>query len=106
MIHFSAEKIAYSCRKMHFPAEKCGFGGHMTGNRRKSQEGCRAQEARALANFHKKPGAEIWEGDERRRFQFLKCGDSLNGQNLFTELPFLSNSLPKPPFIEYLAVIQ
>ena len=36
-----------------------------------------------------KVGAEIWEGDERRRFQFIESGDSLNGRNLFTELPFL-----------------
>ena len=28
-------------------------------------------------------------GDESRRFQFLESGKSLNGQNLFTELPFL-----------------
>ena len=34
-------------------------------------------------------GAEIWEGDERRKVQFLESGDSLNGQNLFTALPFL-----------------
>ena len=32
---------------------------------------------------------EIWEGDERRKFQALESGDSLNGRNLFTELPFL-----------------
>ena len=32
-------------------------------------------------------GAEIWEGDERRRFRFIESGDSLNGRNLFTELP-------------------
>ena len=34
-------------------------------------------------------GAEIWEGDERRKFQCLESGDSLNGRNLFNELPFL-----------------
>ena len=33
--------------------------------------------------------AEIWAGDERRKFQALESGDSLNGRNLFTELPFL-----------------
>ena len=45
---------------MHFPAEKCTFlqknavfGGHMAGNRRKLQEGFRAQESRTLATFHK-----------------------------------------------------
>ena len=45
---------------MHFPEEKCGLlqkmqfsGGHMAGNRRKSQEVFRAQESRTLANFHK-----------------------------------------------------
>ena len=53
-------KNALSCRKMHFPAEKCtflqknaAFSGHMAGNRRKLQEGFRAQESRTLANFHK-----------------------------------------------------
>ena len=34
-------------------------------------------------------GAEIWEGDECRRFQFLESGNSLNGRNLFNELSFL-----------------
>ena len=46
---------------MHFPAaEECTFlqknavlGGQMAGNRRKLQEGFRAEESRALANFHK-----------------------------------------------------
>ena len=33
-------------------------------------------------------GAEICEGDEHRKFQFLESGDALNGQNLFSELPF------------------
>ena len=48
---------------MTFPEEKCtflqknaAFGGHIAGNRRKSQEGFRAQESRTLANFHKKFG--------------------------------------------------
>ena len=36
-----------------------------------------------------KIGAEICEGDEHRRFQFSQSGSSLNGRNLFTELPFL-----------------
>ena len=49
----SYRKNALSCRKMHFPSEKCTFGGgHMAGNRRKLQEGFRAQESRTLANFH------------------------------------------------------
>ena len=51
-------------------------------------------------------GAEIWEGDERRTFQLLEPGDSLNGRNLFTELPFLWNSLPMPSFTECLDPIQ
>ena len=50
-MHFPAEQ------KKHFPAEECTFlqkkGGHMAGNRRKLQEGFRAQESRALVNFHK-----------------------------------------------------
>ena len=40
---------------------------------------------------------EIWEGDERRR---LESGDSLNGLDLFSELPFLQSSLPQPSFTE------
>ena len=32
---------------------------------------------------------EIWEGDEHSKSQFSESGDSLNGQNLCTELPFL-----------------
>ena len=54
------QKNAFSCRKMHFPAEKrtflqknVVFGRHMAGNRRKLQEGFRAQESRTQANFHK-----------------------------------------------------
>ena len=34
-------------------------------------------------------GAEIWEGNERRRFQCIESGDSLTGRNLSTELPLL-----------------
>ena len=34
-------------------------------------------------------GPEIWEGDERRKFQSLESGDSLNGRKLFSEFPFL-----------------
>ena len=61
------QKNTFSSRKMHFPADnriflqkKCIFvqkhavlGGHIAGNRRKLQEGFRAQESRTLANFHK-----------------------------------------------------
>ena len=32
---------------------------------------------------------EIWGGDERRKFQFSESSGSLNGRNLFTELPSL-----------------
>ena len=69
-MHFPAEKCVFfqrdalSCRKMPFPAEECTFlqtnavfRGHMAGNRRKLQEGFRAQESRALANFDKKQTA-------------------------------------------------
>ena len=42
---------------MNLPARKYRFvEGHMAGNRRKLQEGFRAQETRALANFHKRFG--------------------------------------------------
>ena len=34
-------------------------------------------------------GVEVWEGDERRKLECLESGDSPNGRNLFTELPFL-----------------
>ena len=58
------QKHGFSSRKMHFPAEKCTFlqknalscrkmRAH-AGNRRKLQEGSRAQESRTLANFHKR----------------------------------------------------
>ena len=30
-------------------------------------------------------GVEIWGGDERRRFQCIESGNSLNGRNLFIE---------------------
>ena len=57
----SYRKNALSCRKMPFPAEKCAFlqkycgfrGATSQENRRKSQEGFRAQESRTLANFSK-----------------------------------------------------
>ena len=35
-----------------------------------------------LQSVTSKIGAEIWEGDERRRFQFLKSGDSLKTSSL------------------------
>ena len=46
------QKNALSCRKMRFSG-----GQHIAGNRRKSQEGFRAQESRTLANFHKTVGS-------------------------------------------------
>ena len=36
-------------------------------------------------------GAEIWEGDERRKIRFADSGGSLNGLNLFSEWPFFSD---------------
>ena len=56
--------------------------------------------------FFNEIGAEIWEGDECRKFQFLESGHSLKGQKLLIELPFLWNSLPTPSFIECLDPIQ
>ena len=77
------QENAFSCRKMHFPIEKVRaflhrkmrtflqknvvFGGHITGNRRKSQEGFRAQESRTLANFHKNFGALRPREDSKAR---------------------------------------
>ena len=63
MILSPPEQIAYiSCRRMHFPGDRCTFlqkhmvfRGGKARNRRKLQEGFRAQESRTLANFHKKP---------------------------------------------------
>ena len=61
LFFFFQPKNALSCRKMPFPAEKCTFlhrkmrfsGWRMAGNRRKLQEGFRAQESRALPNCRK-----------------------------------------------------
>ena len=60
--HIFLQKDALSCWKTPFPSEKCtflqknvAFGGHIAGNRKKSQDGFRAQESRTLANFYKKP---------------------------------------------------
>ena len=66
---------------MHFPAEKCGFVGCMGGNRRKLQEGFRAQESRPLANFHKKKLLHCLT------FSLLKKGGNL----LILFKPFSSN---------------
>ena len=64
---FPAEKCPF-LQKMPFPAEKCTFlqknavfGAHMAENRRKSQEGFRAREARALDNFQKNEFENILE---------------------------------------------
>ena len=60
--------MQFPYQKMHFPAEKCTFlqknavfRGHVAGNRRKLQEGFRAQESRTLANFHKNLRC-VWVG--------------------------------------------
>ena len=49
----SAQKWV-SCGAMHFP-RKNGFscGGHIAGNRKRSQEGFRAEKSRMLASIHK-----------------------------------------------------
>ena len=66
------KKNAFPTENMHFPAERClflqkirtflqknaVFGAHMAGNCRTLQEGFRARESRALANFHKKKKAQ------------------------------------------------
>ena len=58
-MHFPAEKCiflqrhALSCRKCTFLQNNAVFGGHVAGNRMKSQEDFRAQESRTLANFRK-----------------------------------------------------
>ena len=55
-MHFPVEKCSFlqknalSCRKMLF---FFGGGGHTAGNRRKLQEGFRAQESRTLTNLNK-----------------------------------------------------
>ena len=53
-------------------------------------------------------GAEIWEGDERRKFQFLESTDSLNHSMVgpLQRIAFLVDSLPMPSFTECLDPIQ
>ena len=55
---FLPKKNAFSCKKMRFSS-----GGHAAENRRKSQDGFRAQESRTLEsrldNFHKTLGARL-----------------------------------------------
>ena len=46
--------------------------------------------------------ADFREGDEDSNFQFSESGGSLNGPDLFTELPVLLKSLPNPSFTECL----
>ena len=38
-------------------------------------------------------GVEIWEGDGRRKTQCSQSSGSLDGPDLFTELPSLRNSM-------------
>ena len=56
--------------------------------------------------MHSTVGAKIWEEDEPRKFQFSESPGSLNGRNLFNQLPFLQNSLPKSSFTECLASVS
>ena len=84
---FPKEKCIF-VQKMHFPTERCAFlqknaftcrkmrfwGGHMARDRRKSQEGLRAQESRTLANFHKRISAA------KSKFGFIVS--SQNGSQL------------------------
>ena len=44
--------------------------------------------------------ADFQEGMRTATFQFSESGGSVNGPNLFTELPFLEKSLPNPWFTE------
>ena len=44
--------------------------------------------------------ADFGQGMRRATFQFSESGGSVNGPNLFTELPFLWKSLPDPGFTE------
>ena len=41
---------------------------------------------------------DFWEGNEDSNFQFSESSGSLNGPDLFTELPYLLKSLPNPSF--------
>ena len=75
-------KRALSSRKMRFPAEKCtfleknaAFGGHMAGNCRKLEDGFRAQESRALANFYMTPVKRVREMTQRA-CSCLQCDSS------------------------------
>ena len=46
--------------------------------------------------------SHFWEGDEHRKIHVSESGTSLNGPNLFTELPFLQKSYQTPSFTEFL----
>ena len=62
---------------MHFPAEACAFLHknvvlRVVGNRRKLQEGFKAQESRTLANFHKIPVSVTHEQSHNDRDKLTK----------------------------------
>ena len=46
--------------------------------------------------------ADFRKGAEESNFQFSESSNSLNGPDLFTELPFYKKSLPNPSFTECL----
>ena len=50
---FSCRKNTLSCRNMPFPADKCAFRGAHGTKPHEISGGLRAQESRALGNFHK-----------------------------------------------------
>ena len=64
MILNPPERTAEKCT---FLQRNAGLGGHIAGNRRKSQEGLRAQESRTPANFHKVFSAGFAEDEKKKR---------------------------------------
>ena len=95
------ENLAVFCENLRFPAVFCEnprlrsarIPRKKSENLQKSAEICEkktANSARSVPfSLSLFIGAEIWEGDERRKFQVLESTDSLNDRNLFSELPFL-----------------
>ena len=91
---------------MHFRAERCTFlqknavcRGHKVGNRKKLQEGFRAQESRTLANFHKISSFFDNPSTSYRIGKPMKCKMPLSIQNVrFPKIPLQIPSGTSPKY--------